>query len=41
MQVHYSEFGVGGGTNAAGNSPARTAQQAAETPFFGIGGPYT
>jgi hypothetical protein len=40
-QVHYSEYGVGGGTNNDGTQAATTAQAAAETPFFGLGGAYT
>lgn len=40
-EVHFGEFGVGGGTSQNGDVPARTAREAAYTPFFGMGGQYT
>lgn len=39
--LRWGEFGVGGGTSNNGDAPARTAAEAAYTPFFGIQGPYT
>ncbi|KAI3431611.1 hypothetical protein D9Q98_004660 [Chlorella vulgaris] len=39
-EIHWIEFGVGGGTSPRGDQPARTAKEAAFTPFFGISGPY-
>lgn len=39
-EIHYSEYGIGGGTSQNGNVPAKTAEEAAYTPFFGIEGPY-
>lgn len=40
-EIHFGEFGVGGGISNDASQPAQTAQQAAETPFFGVGGTYT
>ena len=40
-ELHYSEYGVGGGTSQSGDVPAKTAKEAAYTPFFGIAGQYT
>jgi hypothetical protein len=40
-ELHYSEYGVGGGTSQNGDVPAKTAEEAAYTPFFGIGGTYS
>lgn len=34
-EVHWVEFGVGGGTSPTGDRKAATAQEAAYTPFFG------
>ena len=34
-QVHWIEFGVGGGTSPTGDAKATDAISAAETPFFG------
>ena len=34
-QVHWIEFGVGGGTSPTGDTKATTALSAAGTPFFG------
>jgi hypothetical protein len=41
LEIHFGEFGIGGGTGQGGGSKAQTAQEAAETPFFGIGGKYS
>lgn len=41
VEIHFGEFGMGGGVSNRNNMPAKTAQQAAETPFFGVGGSYT
>ena len=35
-ELVFSEYGVGGGTSQNGDVAAKTAQEAAETPFFGI-----
>ena len=40
-ELHYSEYGVGGGISQSGDKPAKTAEEAAYTPFFGIGGTYS
>lgn len=39
-ELHYSEYGLGGGTSQNGDQPAKTKEEAAYTPFFGIGGTY-
>jgi len=39
-EIHWTEYGVGGGTCHTGNCLAETASQAAHYPFFGIWGPY-
>lgn len=39
-ELHYSEYGLGGGTSQNGDRPATTAEESAYTPFFGIGGSY-
>ena len=39
-EIHFIEFGVGGGTSQAGDTPARTASEAAWYPYFGIFGAY-
>lgn len=39
-ELHWIEFGVGGGTSPTGDKKATTAEEAAYTPFFGISGPY-
>ena len=39
-KLYWNEYGVGGGTTQDGKSKALTAQQAAATPFFGMGGRY-
>lgn len=39
-EIHFVEFGIGGGTNQAGVGVARTAEQAAYYPFYGIYGAY-
>lgn len=40
IELHYSEYGLGGGTSPAGNRRAYSAEQAAHTPFYGMFGPY-
>ncbi len=40
-ELVFSEFGIGGGTDAGGRGPARTVEQAANGPFFGVYGSYT
>ncbi|KAL6772121.1 hypothetical protein ACKKBG_A29000 [Auxenochlorella protothecoides x Auxenochlorella symbiontica] len=40
-EIHFVEFGIGGGTNQAGVGVARTAEQAAYYPFYGIYGAYS
>ncbi|KAL4438699.1 hypothetical protein ABPG77_006303 [Micractinium sp. CCAP 211/92] len=40
-EIHWSEFGVGGGTSPQGDQKAATAEEAAYTPFFGMSGAYT
>eukprot|EP00775_Hariotina_reticulata_P004880 gene4880-5125_t len=37
----FNEFGTGGGVSPTGDTPARTAQQAANMPYFGVYGAYT
>lgn len=39
-QVHFSEYGLGGGADQNGNTKAKTAAEAALYPFFGIFGSY-
>ncbi|KAK2076272.1 hypothetical protein QBZ16_001204 [Prototheca wickerhamii] len=38
--IQFSEFGVGGGISQNGDSPARTAEEAAYNPYFGVFGSY-
>jgi hypothetical protein len=40
IEFHYSEYGLGGGVSIHGNRPARTAYEAAKTPFYGVWGAY-
>lgn len=40
-EIHFIEFGVGGGITQEGTEPARTAAEAAYYPYFGIFGAYT
>ncbi|CAL8461829.1 g1360 [Coccomyxa elongata] len=40
-ELFWNEYGVGGGSSQDGNTPAKTAAQAAATPFFGVFGAYT
>ncbi|KAF6266260.1 hypothetical protein COO60DRAFT_1669582 [Scenedesmus sp. NREL 46B-D3] len=40
-ELVFNEFGVGGGISPSGDQPARTSEQAAESPFFGVYGGYT
>lgn len=35
IEIHWGEFGVGGGTSPTGDKKATTAEEAAYTPFFG------
>ena len=39
-ELHWTEYGVGGGTCQGGNCVARTAADASYYPFYGIWGPY-
>ena len=39
-ELWWNEYGVGGGASQDGNTPAKTAEQAAATPFFGVFGGY-
>lgn len=39
-QIHWIEWGIGGGISQNGDTPATTALQAAQYPFWGIWGPY-
>lgn len=39
-ELHWTEYGVGGGMCQSGNCIAKTAAQAAHYPYFGIWGPY-
>jgi hypothetical protein len=39
-ELWWNEYGVGGGASQNGNVPAKTAAQAAATPFFGVFGAY-
>ena len=39
-ELWWNEYGVGGGASQDGNTPAKTAAQAAATPFFGVFGGY-
>eukprot|EP01024_Parvocaulis_polyphysoides_P028048 TRINITY_DN25358_c0_g2_i1.p1 TRINITY_DN25358_c0_g2~~TRINITY_DN25358_c0_g2_i1.p1 ORF type:complete len:341 (-),score=43.17 TRINITY_DN25358_c0_g2_i1:217-1101(-) len=40
-ELHFVEYGVGGGTSRFGDELATTAEEVAITPFFGIYAPYT
>ncbi|KAG2424504.1 hypothetical protein HYH02_015174 [Chlamydomonas schloesseri] len=40
LDLHYSEFGMGGGSSPLGTTPARTPQAAARMPFYGVWGAY-
>lgn len=35
LELHYSEFGIGGGANYAGDQVARSPSEVALRPFFG------
>ncbi|KAL4423381.1 hypothetical protein ABPG77_004312 [Micractinium sp. CCAP 211/92] len=39
-QIHWIEWGIGGGISQNGDTPATTALQAAQYPFWGVWGPY-
>lgn len=39
-ELHYSEFGIGGGASSDGKRPVKSAEQAALLPFYGVRGPY-
>ncbi len=39
--IHYAETGVGGGAAQDGRTPAKTADEAAFYPYWGIQGPHT
>lgn len=39
-ELHWTEYGVGGGTCQGGNCPAKTAADAAYYPFYGVFGEY-
>lgn len=36
IPLHYSEYGLGGGMSMDGSLAAKTANQAASKPFFGM-----
>lgn len=40
LELHYSEFGIGGGGRYSGGAVAATPAEVALRPFFGIYGPY-
>lgn len=40
IDLHYSEFGMGGGASPIGTVPARSPEQAARMPFYGVWGAY-
>lgn len=40
IELHYSEFGLGGGASPLGSVAARTPDQAARMPFYGVWGAY-
>ncbi|PNW74409.1 hypothetical protein CHLRE_13g607400v5 [Chlamydomonas reinhardtii] len=40
LDLHYSEFGLGGGNSPLGTTPARTPEAAARMPFYGVWGAY-
>ncbi|KAI7835519.1 hypothetical protein COHA_010593 [Chlorella ohadii] len=39
-EIHWIEWGIGGGVAQTGDQPARTALEAAHTPYFGVQSPY-
>ncbi|PRW45181.1 hypothetical protein C2E21_6228 [Chlorella sorokiniana] len=39
-EIHWIEWGIGGGVAQTGDQPARTALGAAHTPYFGVQSPY-
>lgn len=41
LELHYSEFGLGGGGNYAGNQPATTPAAVALRPFYGVYAAYS
>jgi hypothetical protein len=41
LELHYSEFGLGGGGAYAGTSVAQTPGEVALRPFYGVYGPYS
>lgn len=40
MELHWTEYGVGGGACQSGDCAAETAADAAYYPYFGVFGPY-
>ncbi|GFR46031.1 hypothetical protein Agub_g7304 [Astrephomene gubernaculifera] len=40
IDLHYSEFGLGGGASPLGTAVARTPTEAARMPFYGVWGAY-
>ncbi|PNH07449.1 hypothetical protein TSOC_006094 [Tetrabaena socialis] len=40
IDLHYSEFGMGGGSSPTGTAAARDPAAAARTPFYGVWGAY-
>ncbi|GIL64350.1 hypothetical protein Vafri_18320, partial [Volvox africanus] len=40
IDLHYSEFGMGGGASPLGTVPARSPDQASRMPFYGVWGAY-
>lgn len=39
-EIHWIEWGIGGGASQNGDTPAATALEAAYFPYWGIWGPY-
>jgi hypothetical protein len=39
-EIHWIEWGIGGGASQNGDTPAATALEAAYYPYWGIWGPY-
>ena len=40
MELHWTEYGVGGGTSQRGDTAASTAADTAYYPYFGVFGSY-
>lgn len=41
IEIHYVEFGVGGGQDAQGQAPTQDPSEAAKKPWAGVFGPYS